>query len=221
MGRLCAPFSLILLSMSAAAKCLQCLLAVFNIVLLIFGILVCVSAAYYVQTAQQSSTASSTGIVLAVVGGFMLLLALFGCIGSFFRSRCSLIVYVVLLGLLIIAQLVIGGIAVATADNDEKVRTIGSDIWNGLTASQRLDFQKKYECCGYANGGDRATDPLSCGITFPVGCQKTVTDAVSSTMEASGIYLFIAAGCQLIAGGIALVLVFDENKRKSGFGRGY
>jgi hypothetical protein len=200
--------------MSAAAKCLQAMLAIFNLAYLALGIVIVLAGGGLLVVTNSSSTGASRdlfniGIGLTVVGAVIILVSLFGTIGACCRARCSLMFYFVLLVLMAAAQIAIGSYSLALAQNDAKINEFAQSSWQSMNSTQQADFGEKYDCCGFD----------MCLLQKP--CGPVLEDQIQTSLNKGGIIFFACVGVEFFAGAIALILFFDESKRTSGFGRSY
>ena len=205
--------------MSLAAKCLQVILAVFNLVFLAFGVLLIVggSTLFHSAAGNQSTEAYTNGLAVMIIGGVSVLIGLFGCFGAFCKSKFLLILYTILVGLLIIAQCVLGGFAMAAVDNDQKISNFAQSVWNSMTPDMRTQYQKDNKCCGYLLPDLTGAANGQCGGVAI--CAPILKDQLESLIKLSGIYLFVAAGVELVSILIAIILIVDDEKREAGWGQ--
>jgi hypothetical protein len=204
--------------MSASAKCLQAMLAIFNLALLIFGILIIAVSSYLIQNGTEGDSRTA-GLGLAIVSSLMTVIGFFGIVGAFCRQKCALIMYTVLLGFMIVIQLVGGGIALATAYNNDKVDSISRSVWNEFSTSQKESYQKSNNCCGYWNLADGGVFQDFCFISG--GCRSVLMDAVQGYLKKSATFMFVGAACEFVAAAIAFILITDTEKRYNGYGRAF
>lgn len=207
--------------MSASAKLLQIILILFNVAFLALGIVIVVSGAYYLDNtdqAQDPGGAHNTGLSLVVMGAVTILVGLMGCCGAFCRSRGLLIVYSVLLTALVVAQCVFGGMAISNSNNGDTVDQYARSYWSGAPLQTRIDYQQNNKCCGYNFPSpdfiQTKYDLLGAGP-----CGPLLRKQFSTMLLDGGVYLFVAAACEVLAIIISMVLIFDQSRRDSGFHR--
>lgn len=207
--------------MSAAAKCLQVMLALFNMLFLVFGILVCVSGGYVFSADEVTDEQRTTSIALLVIGGLSIVIGLFGTCGAFCRSRGLLLTYAVLVILLILAQCIAGGLSISASQDQGRMAQYSDRLWTNMNNDLRNQFQKTNNCCGYNILMDRPGDqcPANVGVVIP--CRSQFQDFVTRGFQMAGVYSFVAVVCELVAVTIAFILAFDERKRLQGYGRGW
>ncbi len=148
------------------------------------------------------------------------LVGFFGCVGAFSRSKGLLVSYACVLAVLILIQIILGGIIIGYSGNEDKIREYGSQLWDVLSADQRSEFQKSNDCIGYALLIDRPGPEIPITVNISP-CAPAVVKTIKYLMRGTGVYLFITAVLEMFAGAIAFVLIRDENKRMQGFSYGY
>ena len=201
--------------MSASSKCLQILLAIFNLAFLIFGIIVLTSGVSILMRADADSGAHGTGVGLLSIGATGVIIGVFGCIGGFLRSKMALILYCVLLICLIIVQIVLGSVSLSSTVDDGKIKEFSTAIWKGMDVNARNAYQEHYECCGYRTIIDGLPD-LKCpieGVLRP--CANVLEEQVRYAVRGSSIFLFVSAIIEVIAVIISIILIVDNDRRKS------
>lgn len=165
--------------------------------------------------ADSDSGAHGTGVGLLTVGAAGIIVGVSGCIGGFLRSKMTLIIYCVFLICLIIVQIVLGSVSLSSTVGDEKVREFSAAIWKGMDTNTRNAYQQHYECCGYRTITDGLPD-LKCpiqGILRP--CANVLEEQVRYAVRGSSIFLFVSAIIEVIAVIISIVLIVDNDRRKT------
>ena len=199
--------------MSASSKCLQISLCVLNLIFLLFGVLIVIPGSMLLAKSTDDSTVHSLGFGLIAVGGASIFVGMLGCMGSFIKSRGLLVFYAMLLVCLIIAQCVFGGVAMSTSVSDERIHDFSKSIWDVMSPSERQYFQEQAQCCYFRTINDFG---LKCAtenmINFKL-CGAVMDDTVRSAIQGSSIYMFVSAFVEVIAIVIAMVLIFDHQKR--------
>jgi hypothetical protein len=93
--------------------------------------------------------------------------ALSGCLGSLFKSKCLLGTFATLLTLLIIAEAVVAGLAMSATGSDDQINKYASAAWDGLNDQQRVSYQNQYSCCGFNSFLDRYVTMNNWGPCVP------------------------------------------------------
>jgi hypothetical protein len=207
--------------MSASAKCLQAMLALFNLLFLAFGILVCISGGYALNSdGEQTNQAKNISITILAVGATSVVIGVFGVCGAFCRSRALLITYAAMVILLILAQCVVGGLSFAGSQDQSRMTNYSAQIWTNMSNDMRNKFQADKNCCGFSNALDQAgTQCPAAGAKIP--CAPEFTSFVTNAFEFAGIYMFVAVGCEIVAVIMAFILAFDDRKRLTGYGQAW
>ncbi|KAI3658922.1 hypothetical protein MP638_003165 [Amoeboaphelidium occidentale] len=212
--------------MSCAAKCLQVVLALFNIAFLAVGIVITITGgAWLALLNSPNNPVYNFAIATTVIGAVVIIAGFFGTIGACCRAKCTLILYTIFLGLLIIAQIAAGSYALAVSNDSAKVEELSKTAWNSLNTTQQAQFQQDFKCCGYSSPLD--SPDLRCtviidgsGVSVP-SCGSKIQNTVKMTLNNAGIYMFVSAAIELVCLIIAIILIVDDDKRKSGYGRAY
>jgi len=152
-----------------------------------------IAVGYLLQRSDASSfTKQQFGIGLMVLGVFTFVVSFLGCCGSMQRSRCVLVLFVVVMLLLIISQLAIGAFIVTQQD---KIDTMISDKWDNTDAAGRLNLENSFECCGLWTFNDtNAVQP--CPNQSDQGCIEKLKSTLRSNYR--------------LAGGVALAFALIE-----------
>lgn len=154
----------------------------------------------------------SPATLLIVVGGFVFIIAFFGCCGAIKESTCMVLVFAVSLSLVLIMEL---GAAIAAYALQDGIKDLLADRINSTMheyetneeAKASLDFlQSKLGCCGYDSSFDwsgilhNSTNgmgvPNSClieGMIYQNGCISRLSIIVQRSA------FFLGAGATLIA----------------------
>jgi len=140
----------------------------------------------------NSFTKQQFGIGLMVLGVATFVISFLGCCGSKQRSRCLLMLFVVVMLLLIICQVAIGAFVVTQQD---RVDSLITDKWEGTDDAGRLNMENTFDCCGLWKFNDsKAVQP--CPNESDQGC----IEKLKSTLRAN----------YRLAGGIALAFAIIE-----------
>lgn len=182
-------------------------------------------AVIYIGTTYSSNTSTTDdpytiGVTMISIGVFSVILGLFGLFGAFCQSRCLLITYLIVLSLLLIAQCVVAGMSINISGNSDRMSEYAELLWQSSSDYLRNQFQKAYHCCGFGSIMDRpgsACDPSAINMRGLFGCKADLVEVTTATLHRASALLFAAAGIELIAVIIALVLVYDR-KYKHGYG---
>jgi hypothetical protein len=199
-------------------KVLQILLVVFNLIAMLFGILL---IAGYVSVSKGVSNTSelhafSMGSVGA--GAAALIIGATGLVAACCRSRCSLILYGIVLMALICIHLYIGGVAADYTLNKGKVKASLNDTWNSMTKIERLQVQQNNGCCGFDSLTDRNVDVCDAKAN---PCAPILIQNTTKAMKEAAAYSFIAVVVELVAMSISFYLSSHPEKMLSGYGKYY
>lgn len=133
-------------------------LLVLNVIFLIFAIIVIAVGSYVVQSAVSAITTQGVPVGMIVMGTFLLVISIFGCIAAAKESRKLLGIYAVLLFLILLVQIII---AIVLLTNSKKADDYVRDGWAGASASQQADLQDSFGCCGLTNYNETLS-PQTC-----------------------------------------------------------
>jgi hypothetical protein len=137
--------------LTRATRCLKVTLIGANILFLIFSIVLMAvgTVASNQSVGPLSGTEIPTGIV--VLGVFILILSLIGCLGAWKESRIFLGCYFFFLLLLTILLFAVG---LAVYSKREQAGAYMLDGWTLAPNNVRVTFQKQLKCCGLLTFND-------------------------------------------------------------------
>jgi len=188
-------------NMEGGVTCIKYLLFLFNLLFVISGIALIVTAAL-IQTVYATyldflgSQFLSAPVLFIIVGVVIFLVAFFGCCGAVKESNCMMLTFSILLIVIFICE-VAGGIAayVLMGDVKETVETFMTKAMehydqDGYKAT--WDYaQHEGRCCGVTSYKDwfplfnsTAVVPDSCCVQDTVGCGADISDL--STINQKG-----------------------------------
>lgn len=170
----------------AFAQCTRFLLAVINVIFLILGLTVLITAIILRYGSSEFSklidipdinsvidaagSISGVTIFLLILGGFIILLSLFGILGVRYMNRFFLIVYEIIIIAIFVAQIIAVLVLVFSSSSiadsyKEKLGDVVKDIQNNQVNNTE-DAKKKcalmhglsdvFKCCGAKGPGDFA-----------------------------------------------------------------
>ncbi|KAJ1499880.1 hypothetical protein HMI56_004155, partial [Coelomomyces lativittatus] len=175
---------------------------------------VCVGLYGYSSQSIIGIVSSSLPLACIIIGLIVGLVSVAGCCGAANESRLFLRVYFALLSILILCQIIIGGIAIS---HKEDVEAYVKDSWqNAYTSDQTLitRVQNFMNCCGLTTVTTMVVSP--CNFTVP--CFSKMKESFVSGMSTMatgaltmGIIEFI---CLLAAGVFVYVSKAEEESRE-------
>ena len=174
--------------MACIGKTLQVTVIVFNILFFLVGCAI-LGCGIYLQLEQANyldlfgDLSGYSAIIFIVVGGIMMTISFFGCIGAWSDSPCLLKTFAYLIVVILLVQIV--GIIVIYFHKDD----IQDQLKKGLENYDKTDatdgvtkvwdsLQQHYECCGITEPQDweqrlgEHTVPDSCCKEIALGCGK-------------------------------------------------
>ncbi|VUZ53692.1 unnamed protein product, partial [Hymenolepis diminuta] len=211
---------------SGSTGCYRFLLVLFDYAVFASGILLVGygSLLLYEESIQGlRETVAALPVCMIVIGSFVLILAITGCIGACKGGRTVNLVFSIALLIIIIAEIITGGLLIR--HSKETVQQVESDLLriigeyeNGVRGDEQIgalkQFQTNLHCCG-ANGPDDykmphkvCCDVGSICVTYPSeGCvsayQKALVDyreSVGAAIVALAIFEIGAALCSMMIG---------------------
>jgi len=138
----------------ATGKCVKLTLLVLNLIFLLMAILLISLGGYALHKLELLSHVVNSVLpsFLIVLGVMMFLLSFFGCCGAWRESKTMLLIYLLALFFLLLAQMIVGGVAYQYKNDAE--RTLGNQWRSNFADSDRNFFQNEFTCCGYDNVSD-------------------------------------------------------------------
>jgi len=131
--------------LSTTQKCLKNTLMGLNLFFFVLAIILISVGAWAVQSNTLSFAGGANGLAGGIVamGTFVMLISFLGCCGAFRENRCLLGIYVVVLGLVVLIQFILGVVIAST--NPEELANEG---WRSANNNVKVDLQKQFSCCG-------------------------------------------------------------------------
>ncbi len=133
---------------------------------------------------------------IIVMGVFLLILSLLGCLAAYKQNRPALGVYFILLMLILFMLFFIGiGVYVRRGDSE----SLMLDVWDESAPDLRHNYENYFECCGRWNSTDRQN---VAGLCDPV---YNGTGCISAMASSFRHYAASAGGAGI---GFAIILTF-------------
>ncbi|CAG2116699.1 unnamed protein product [Medioppia subpectinata] len=202
-------------NISCGAACIKYLLFIFNILWLIFAVVIivlgfkCIDWSGDIEHIYNNSIKTGAGIVIAV-GFLILIMAFIGCCGAITQNVCLLSTYSGIILILVIVEIV-GVVLVFIYKNEieNELKTALSrefGKWNGPTARAVQVLQQRFRCCGvtdYRSDFSGESVPASCCdqwatgeaadktcpkmfVQFSKGCADTIRDTINNYLWGIG-----------------------------------
>jgi len=162
-------------------SCIKYILGVFNFVFVIFAILLIVFGAQSlhqtVTIREVIDTPDTSAVSCIVIGVLLFVIAFLGCCGAFRENHCMLITFSVIMLVILVVELILGGLVIAFKNEVKEIATKGLEKTmkaykagdRNATANDIVDeLQEKFKCCGVHN----ASDWLTWNMTIPHSCCK-------------------------------------------------
>eukprot|EP00483_Globobulimina_turgida_P011021 UN11042 len=135
--------------LEGCAKCTKHTLFAVNFIMLLIGVALIV-VVFFVKNSSSGDTAiglSDTVVWLAVASGALIIIVSFlGCIGATTKSKCVLIVFIILLVLCLVVEL--AGIIIMFAGED-LLKNSAEKRWDNLSVSQKEKYENDNNCSGF------------------------------------------------------------------------
>jgi len=154
--------------LTRATRCLKVTLIGANVLFLIFGIVL--MSVGTVASDHSVGPISGTEIPMGIVvlGAFILILSLLGCVGAWRESRLFLGCYFFLLMVLTILLFAVG---LAVYSKREQAGVYMIDGWVSASNDVRMSFQNQLQCCGLLSFNDS-----NAGVPCPSEIKVNATD---------------------------------------------
>ncbi|TGZ75360.1 hypothetical protein CRM22_000453 [Opisthorchis felineus] len=204
-----------MVSLSCGYKCLQCMLVVFNVVVICCGIgLIVVGSIAEVQlkTYLTSEDAQLSGFVIFIIafGCFLTVVGIFGFCGACKKNVCCLTMYIIFLVIFILGGVAAGIAGFVLKDHVKEYvdkllaqtyKTYAEDVSKKL-----IDLiQKDLKCCG-PDGTWPASlgqEPDSChdsgGLKYSQGCSAALDAFIEKNILAVALCVFLFSLLQILA----------------------
>lgn len=177
--------------LGCGSTCAKRFLLAINLVFLALGAALVGFGAYALNSNALGLTSKALPTAALALGVFVLVVSVLGCCGAAQENRCILFLYVAVLSILVVAQLVVGGLVLADRDNADKLLGEG---WDSAGNDGRVDLQNEFSCCGFETETDNPGVP--CPDTFDGPCLPALRDEFNDRL--------------VVIGAIALALAFFE-----------
>ncbi|KER24219.1 hypothetical protein T265_08065 [Opisthorchis viverrini] len=213
-----------MVSLSCGYKCLQCMLVVFNVVVICCGIaLIVVGSIAQVQlkTYLTSEDAQLMAFVIFIIafGCFLTVVGSFGFCGACKKNVCCLTMYIIFLVIFILGG-VAAGIAgfvlkdhvrcelfcILVKEYVDKVLTQTYKTYNEEVSKKLIDLiQKDLGCCGpdgtWPPGLGQVPDSCrdSSGLQYTQGCSAALDKFIEKNILAVALCVFLFALLQILA----------------------
>ncbi|KAG5453612.1 23 kDa integral membrane protein [Clonorchis sinensis] len=204
-----------MVSLSCGYKCLQCMLVVFNVVVICCGIgLIVVGSIAEVQlkTYLTSEDAQLTAFVIFIIafGCFLTVVGSFGFCGACKKNVCCLTMYIIFL-----VVFILGGVAAGIAgfvlkdhvkEYVDKLLTQTYKTYTEEVSRKLIDLiQKDLKCCGPDGNWPQGLGqmPASCldssGLQYGQGCSAALDSFIEKNILAVALCVFLFALLQILA----------------------
>jgi CD63 antigen len=162
--------------------CVKYLLFAFNLVFVIFGILLVYAGLTAIARVGQyqlliEETPNNVAITLVIVGFFIFLIAFLGCCGAIRENYCMLVTFSAIILAILLIELIGSGLILAFKF---KLRTLTEngivaaiEKYNGTDAALDKvldDMQSNLYCCGANNYSDWDRNSIYKGDHYPNSC---------------------------------------------------
>lgn len=203
--------------LSSSQRCFKYSLMAFNVLFLIFGI-VLTAVGSYALTGNVSQLAGQTlpqGIT--VMGGFILVLSLAGCIAAWKESRLFLAIY---FGFLAIFTLILFSVGIAVYVEKDKAPEFISQAWisaynDGGAAGKEVlvALETQLKCCGLRKNSTGGYDYAGPNCTGSGSCLDVLITGFQSTYVTAG-GCAIAFAIIMVGGMVFVCFLMQGIKRK-------
>jgi hypothetical protein len=159
---------------------------------------------------QFSGNTLPTGIV--VIGVFILLISLFGCVGAWKENKMMLMIYAVVVVILVICQI---ATAIAIYSQQSQIPVILTVAWDNANNFLKVNaVQNPLQCCGLtvfnqttgASGIAGQPCPANTAFTQQT-CMLVMQQTIQSSFTTVGIVSMCFAFLQIIGIGFAVCLI--------------
>jgi len=194
---------------NTCTKCTKYTIALCSVAIFLFGVvLLSVGLWAYEHYSATRLVSFQKPILISVIvlGGLVTATSLLGCCGAFTETRLILIVFSILLGLLVIAQLSLG---VGSAVISTKVPEEADKIWDNIDNVTRNWTQRTWDCCGFLNFTDDPVLPCP-NVTNLTPCYPALKQTLSlivATVEIGSFIIGSIEGVVVIITAILLCLL--------------
>jgi len=167
-------------------------------------------------TEIEGAAIKSLGWVMVAAGVITLLIAIFGCVGAMWKSRCFLYMYAVVLGILIIVELAGFILALSYRKKLEKIydEDLAQIFLRAYTRNNTGEIkgaiqtlEKQFKCCGITDNA--ADDYIRNNFTIPVECYDPTTKMPYKLGCADAIIKFLKDNLPIFAGVMGSFLLIE------------
>jgi len=141
-------------------------------------------------------------------GIFILILSIFGVIGTAKENKILISIYMFFLFLLIVVQIVF----IVLVSNESKMELLFDHAWSKATNNEKTTFQNKFSCCGFQNVTDRPGEPCPSNVTS--GCFSVIQKTIHDSMIYILIGVSIAGLIQFTLFSLCIILLYSISKQK-------
>ncbi|CAL8092853.1 unnamed protein product [Calicophoron daubneyi] len=176
-----------MVSLSCGYKCLQCILIVFNILVIISGIgLIIIGSLAEVQLKSFTENTDRTlqGLVIFIItlGSAILLVGFFGFCGACMKNVCMLTTYSILLAVAAIVLVVVGVIGLIMREEvhsviAENLNAVYKEYYKSTQIKSAIDLiQRELKCCGPNGTWISGSIPDSCKSSSGIYTDGCITN---------------------------------------------
>jgi hypothetical protein len=186
---------------------------------IVLGIMTIVGATSILSIVTVSGNAVSSSTTEAIVFGVVaIIIGLVGVCSACFRSKPVLMFYAVIMLVLMVVHFYYGGKMFQYANDRNGVRDSLSQTWDAQTKIGRMNIQTSFSCCGFDSTTDRQAEtcPADSGPCGPI-----LVDSSIKALKNTGAFLIVGGIAELGAAIVALVIAFNQNHLRSGYGKYY
>jgi CD63 antigen len=162
--------------------CVKYLLFAFNLVFVIFGILLIYAGFTAIASIKDyqlliQDTPNNVAVTLIIVGFFIFFIAFLGCCGAIRENYCMLVSFSVIILAILLIELIGSGLILAFKSKLRKLTEDGFSAailkYNNTDPSIDSvidDIQQNLDCCGANNYSDWDLNPRYKGENYPYSC---------------------------------------------------
>lgn len=135
------------------------------------------------------------------LGSVVFLLGLLGAVGSCFKNKCLLSLYLSLNILFLLAQV---ALLVYILIEKDQIKSRIPSVWKDLNNKIKFSIQDRFNCCGYLSGDEWETNyPQSCFNDTSTNTTATIwttvcRDSIFNYLEENVIYAIVLTGIVIL-----------------------
>ncbi|KAI3380378.1 hypothetical protein SNEBB_009678 [Seison nebaliae] len=171
-------------------------------------------------SSQKMNATTAASVIFIIIGTLLLLIGFLGCWGTSNESTCSLMIFCIIIGIIILAEFSAGiGLLVSKNKIQKYLKNKIKEQFQKPSKAVKEAFatiQRRLNCCGVDGPSDYPHLPPSCrsnlGRTYSTGCWTTVRNVISRKTKG----IVIAAAVTIVIEIVSLILgliVYFEMKR--------